>query len=84
MSGKRFIPADHQVPLKQDHFIVKNPTLSDEAVPMDVVFVGGGPAGLAGAIHLAKLVKEDNEKGGGIGEVEIAVLEKAISTAGAI
>jgi 2-polyprenyl-6-methoxyphenol hydroxylase-like FAD-dependent oxidoreductase len=28
-------------------------------VPMDVVFVGGGPAGLAGAIELARLIKED-------------------------
>jgi len=36
-------------------------------------------AGLAGAIELARLVKADNEKGGAyaIGEVEIAVLEKA-------
>jgi electron-transferring-flavoprotein dehydrogenase len=44
---------------------------------MDVVFVGGGPAGLAGAIELAQLVKRDNEAGGGLGTVEIAVLEKA-------
>lgn len=40
---------------------------------MDIVFVGGGPAGLAGAIHLAQLVKED----GSLGEVEIGVLEKS-------
>jgi flavin-dependent dehydrogenase len=44
---------------------------------MDVVFVGAGPAGLAGAIELARLVRKDNEGGGGIGDVEIAVLEKA-------
>jgi electron-transferring-flavoprotein dehydrogenase len=44
---------------------------------MDVVFVGGGPAGLAGAIELARLVKKDGEAGGGLGEVQIAVLEKA-------
>ncbi|MEO7501658.1 MAG: electron-transfer flavoprotein:ubiquinone oxidoreductase, partial [Gemmatimonadaceae bacterium] len=42
-----------------------------------VVFVGGGPAGLAGAIELANLVKKDNEAGGTLGEVQIAVLEKA-------
>jgi electron-transferring-flavoprotein dehydrogenase len=44
---------------------------------MDVVFVGAGPAGLAGAIELARLVRQDNESGGGIGDVEIGVLEKA-------
>jgi len=44
---------------------------------MDVLFVGGGPAGLAGAIELARLVKRDNEAGGGVGEIEIGVLEKA-------
>jgi flavin-dependent dehydrogenase len=44
---------------------------------MDVVFVGAGPAGLAGAIELANLVRRDNEGGGGLGDVEIAVLEKA-------
>ena len=48
-----------------------------EAVPLDVVFVGGGPAGLAGAIELARLVAEGNEAGDGVGEVEIGVLEKA-------
>ena len=44
---------------------------------MDVAFVGGGPAGLAGAIELARLVKKDKESGGSLGDVEIAVLEKA-------
>ena len=48
-----------------------------DAVPMDVVFVGGGPAGLAGAIELARLIQRDNESGHGLGDVEITVLEKA-------
>ncbi len=46
---------------------------SNEAVPMDVVFVGGGPAGLAGAIELARL---------SAGELEIGVLEKAAELGG--
>ena len=46
---------------------------------MDVVFVGAGPAGLSGAIELARLVKKDTEAGGTLGEVNIAVLEKAES-----
>jgi electron-transferring-flavoprotein dehydrogenase len=48
-----------------------------EAVSMDVLFVGAGPAGLAGAIELARLVKRHNEAGGGIDDIEIGVLEKA-------
>lgn len=67
---------DDQPPLPRDRLIVADQP-DEEAIPMDVVFVGGGPGGLAGAIELARLVKEDNEKGGGIGEIEIGVLEKA-------
>jgi electron-transferring-flavoprotein dehydrogenase len=73
---QRIIPSQHQPPLPRDRFLVHDAP-DAEAVPMDVVFVGGGPAGLAGAIELAKLVRKDNESGGGIGAVEIGVLEKA-------
>ncbi len=69
-------PLDAQPPLPMDRVILRD-SPDDEAVPMDVLFVGGGPAGLAGAIELARLVREDNEGGGGIGEVEIGVLEKS-------
>jgi len=72
----RIIPSEYQPPLPVDRFILREP-LDTEAVPMDVVFVGGGPAGLAGAIELARLVKKDNEAGGSLGDVQIAVLEKA-------
>ncbi|MEJ2238059.1 MAG: electron-transfer flavoprotein:ubiquinone oxidoreductase [Gemmatimonadales bacterium] len=74
--GKSFIPADYQVPLPRDQLILNGP-LDDEPMEVDVLFVGAGPAGLAGAIELARLVKEDNNKDGGIGEVSIGVLEKA-------
>jgi electron-transferring-flavoprotein dehydrogenase len=73
---RRVVPADYQPRLPTERLIVREP-LDAEAVPMDVVFVGAGPAGLAGAIELAKLVKADNEAGGSLGDVQIAVLEKA-------
>jgi electron-transferring-flavoprotein dehydrogenase len=49
-----------------------------ESYPLDVVFVGGGPAGLAGAIRLAQRLRAHNEAGNGPAlEAEIAVIEKA-------
>ena len=50
---------------------------------VDALFVGGGPAGLAGAYHLMQLVKKHDaaiekgeKKGDKLGEVQICVLEK--------
>jgi electron-transferring-flavoprotein dehydrogenase len=54
-----------------------------EVLEFDVQFVGAGPAGLAGAIHLAGLIaKHDAAIAAGgagtpLGEITIAVLEKA-------
>lgn len=67
---------DEQPVLPRERFIVEDRP-DEEAIPMDVLFVGAGPAGLAGAIELARLVKKDNEAGGDLGEIEIGVLEKA-------
>ena len=67
---------DAQPALPRDRFLVAAPP-DPEAVPMDVIFVGGGPAGLAGAIELARLAQRDREAGGELGDLEIGVLEKA-------
>jgi len=53
-----------------------------ETLEVDVLFVGGGPAGLAGALKLSQLVAAQNERAGAggappLGEISIAVLEKA-------
>lgn len=69
-------PSDHQPALPMDQLVLSEPP-GEEAVPMDVLFVGGGPAGLAGAIELARLVKAEEEDGGELGGLEIGVLEKA-------
>lgn len=77
-NGRRLgviVPSEYQPELPSE-LILREP-LDAEAVPMDVVFVGGGPAGLAGAIELARLIKADNDAGGTLGEIQIAVLEKA-------
>jgi electron-transferring-flavoprotein dehydrogenase len=77
MAG-RLIPAEHQPDLPRERLVLTEAP-GAERIDMDVVFVGAGPAGLAGAIHLAQLIQRDNESGDGIGEVTIGVLEKAAS-----
>jgi electron-transferring-flavoprotein dehydrogenase len=48
-----------------------------ETLDIDVLFVGAGPASLAGAYHLARLIRDHNETAGASKlEVSIAVLEK--------
>ncbi len=68
----RILPIRHQpaLPVAQ---LIKAEAPGAEAIEMDVLFVGAGPAGLAGAIELAKLVKQD----GTLGDLSIGVLEKA-------
>ncbi|WP_420447928.1 4Fe-4S dicluster domain-containing protein [Candidatus Palauibacter sp.] len=70
------IPASEQPPLPQGRFIVDEDP-DPEAVPLDVLFVGGGPAGLAGAIRLAQLSARDRAEGGPLADLEIGVLEKS-------
>jgi electron-transferring-flavoprotein dehydrogenase len=70
------LPVRHQPPLPLDRLILRDPP-SAEAIEMDVLIVGAGPAGLACAIELARLVKRDQEAGGGAPDLNIGVLEKA-------
>jgi electron-transferring-flavoprotein dehydrogenase len=70
------LPVRHQRPLPLDRLIRRDPP-GAEAIDMDVVIVGAGPAGLACAIELARLARQDKESGGDMAELNIAVLEKA-------
>jgi electron-transferring-flavoprotein dehydrogenase len=54
-----------------------------EQIPMDVVFVGAGPANLAAALHLKNEIKKHNDlveeglkQAAPIGDLEIAIVEK--------
>jgi electron-transferring-flavoprotein dehydrogenase len=68
----KLLPVAHQAGLPLEKLLIKDAP-SSEAIEMDVIFVGAGPAGLAGAIELARLAKADPS----VGELQIAVLEKA-------
>jgi len=52
------------------------PTREREILDLDVLFVGAGPASLAGACHLARLLKAHNATAPRPLELSIAVLEK--------
>ncbi|HEY0351876.1 MAG TPA: electron-transfer flavoprotein:ubiquinone oxidoreductase [Gemmatimonadales bacterium] len=70
------LPVRHQRALPLDRLILRDAP-SPEAIEMDVVIVGAGPGGLACAIELDRLVKQDQQAGGGMADLSIAVLEKA-------
>ena len=72
------LPAQHQPALPLDRLIVRQPP-GPEAMEMDVLIVGAGPAGLACAIELSRLAKQEQETGGALSELNVAVLEKAES-----
>jgi electron-transferring-flavoprotein dehydrogenase len=72
------LPVRHQPPLPLEKLILAEPP-GAEAVEMDVLIVGAGPAGLSCAIELARLSQEARESGARTEELNIAVLDKAES-----
>lgn len=68
-----FVPRREQPDPPRDRLLIEEAP-DEEAVPLDVLFVGGGPAGLAGAIELSRL---SEQAGGQLADLEVGVLEKS-------
>ncbi len=71
-------PIHHQPALPLDRLILKEQP-GAEAVEMDVLIVGAGPAGLSCAIELARLAHRAQESGATTEELNIGILDKAES-----
>src|SRR3954452_1893051 len=74
MAARR--PSAYPPPVKVGEFVQAPEAEEDERIDVGVVFVGAGPAGLAGAIRLGQLLADDPATLERLGEVPIAVLDK--------
>ena len=70
------LPSRYQPPLPLDR-LIRRDAPNSEALEMDVVIVGAGPAGLSCAIALAQRVKQAQAAGEDVPDISIAVLDKA-------
>ena len=69
-------PADYRPPVEKGEFITAVGDDPDNQVEVGVLFVGAGPASLAGAIRLGQLLSEEPELMESLGEIPIAIIEK--------
>ncbi len=70
------VPADHPPGFASSEYVVAPAAGLDERIDVGVLIVGAGPGGLATAIHLGRLIAEDEALAAELGEVPIAVAEK--------
>ncbi len=78
-----FTPAQFPPPFDSEHDVIKRGLdPDDELIEVGVAIVGGGTAGLATANRLLQLLAKDPELSEQLGEVPVAVIEKAKSCGG--
>src|SRR5215218_5260397 len=87
MSGSngngKVVPAAYPPPVDpQQEFIKRTLDDEDERIEVGVAIVGGGTAGLATANRLLQLLQDDPETMERLGEVPVAVIEKAKACGG--
>jgi electron-transferring-flavoprotein dehydrogenase len=79
----RVVPADFPPPVKTvEEFVKRGLDGEDERIEIGVAIVGGGTAGLACANRLLQLLADDPEMMERLGEVPVAVIEKAKTCGG--
>ncbi len=72
----KITPHDFPPPIKPNEFISPVTSPSDKQLPVGVLFVGGGPASLAGAIRLSQLLNEAPEVKQTLGDFPVVIAEK--------
>jgi electron-transferring-flavoprotein dehydrogenase len=82
-SNGRVVPAAYPPPVdSQREFVKRGLDAEDELIEVGVAIVGGGTAGLACANRLLQLLGDDPETMERLGEVPVAVIEKAKTCGG--
>jgi electron-transferring-flavoprotein dehydrogenase len=79
----KFVPAEFPPPVEpREEFVKRSLDGEDERIEIGVAIVGGGTAGLACANRLLQLLADDPETMEKLGEVPVAVIEKAKTCGG--